>query len=329
LHRVHGQVAAGLPLGDDRLTVATYLNGWLRDVLPGEVTSNTAANYAWAIRTHINPALGKCQLRKLRPADVASFLRGKVDSGLSHNSVVRLRQVLVKALRHAEREGFVGRNVAALVPAPVGERPIGRSLTVAQARQLLRAVDGDRLEAAYATMLMIGLRPGEALGLAWEDVDLENGVLRVRRALRREGSRLVLVDPKTPRSRRTLALPSPVAEALREHRQHQREERVAAGPNWSDSGLVFTTSRGTPIDPRNFRRSFSRVTMDAGLGRWHPHELRHSAVSLLSAAGVPLEDVADLVGHDSTRMTSGVYRHILTPTVAAAVAPMERLFGTA
>jgi integrase len=92
---------------------------------------------------------------------------------------------------------------------------------------------------------------------------------------------------------------------------------------------VFTTTLGTPIDPRNFRRHFGKLTVLAGLGHWHPHELRHSAVSLLSAAGVPLEAVADLVGHDSTRMTSGVYRHVLAPAVSAAVEPMERLFAEA
>jgi integrase len=205
----------------------------------------------------------------------------------------------------------------------------GRSLTAGQAKRLLKSVAGDRLEAAYVTMLMVGLRPGETLGLAWEDIDLPNATLRVRRALRREAGGLVLVEPKTERSRRTLALPSLVVDGLRRHRQRQREEQIAAGASWVDSGLVFTTTRGTPLDPRNFRRYFATLTVAAGLGHWHPHELRHSAVSLLSAAGVPLEAVADLVGHDSTRMTSGVYRHVLTPKVSAAVEPMERLFSEA
>ena len=92
---------------------------------------------------------------------------------------------------------------------------------------------------------------------------------------------------------------------------------------------MFTTTIGTPINPSNLRRSFRRVTTAAGLGRWRPHELRHSAASLLSEPGVPLEVVADVLGHDGTRMTALVYRHAVSPTVGAAVAPMESLFGSA
>src|SRR5207245_7929758 len=114
--------------------------------------------------------------------------------------------------------------------------------------------------------------------------------------------------------------------ALRTHRLRQLEERVALGPAWRDSGLVFTTAIGTAVHPSNFRRSFSRATMRAGLGHWHPHELRHSAVSLLSAAGVRIEDVADVVGHSTTRTTEAVYRHTVLPATTGAREAMERLF---
>jgi integrase len=97
--------------------------------------------------------------------------------------------------------------------------------------------------------------------------------------------------------------------------------------HWQENGLVFTTGFGTLLDPANLRRSLRQVTERAGLGRWHPHELRHSAASLLSAAGVPLEEIADVLGHVSTRVTSSTYRHRTTSTVDAAAAPMDRLFG--
>jgi len=100
------------------------------------------------------------------------------------------------------------------------------------------------------------------------------------------------------------------------------------GEQWQDLGLVFPTSRGTLLDPANLRRSLRTVTEQAGLGRWHPHELRHSAASLLSAAGVPLEEVADVLGHASTRVTSATYRHRTTPTVEAAAGPMEQILGS-
>ena len=158
---------------------------------------------------------------KLTPADVAELLRTKTDAGMAKSSVGRLRSVLVAALAHAVLEGLVGRNVAALVRGPRGGSPDGRSLTVEQARALLTAAKGERLEAAYATMLMLGLRPGEVLGLTWSDVDLKARRLQVNRSLKHERGELRLGEPKTKRSRRALVLPRPVLSALRAHRRRQ------------------------------------------------------------------------------------------------------------
>lgn len=117
-----------------------------------------------------------------------------------------------------------------------------------------------------------------------------------------------------------------VVTAIRVHRRRQARERIAAGPTWQDLDLVFATRVGSLMDPSNFRREFSTVCKRAGLGHWHPHELRHSAVSLLSAAGVPLEVVADVMGHHTTRTTEAVYRHSVLPTTTGAVEAMEHLF---
>ncbi len=218
------------------------------------------------------------------------------------------------------------RNVAGLVPTPAGPRAPGRSLTVAQANDLLAAASGHPLEAAIVVGLTCGLRPGELLALAWDNVDLDARTLQVQHALVRIGGKVEVGTTKTAASRRELRLPTATARALDEHRSRQAVQRAAVGEYWQDHGLVFPTGLGTLLDPANLRRGLRQVTEAAGLGRWHPHELRHSAASLLSAAGVPLEEVADVLGHTSTRVTSSVYRHRTTPTVEAAVAPMDRLF---
>ena len=162
----------------------------------------------------------------------------------------------------------------------------------------------------------------------WDGVDIDTGRIAVRHGVRVEGNRAVLVDElKTARSRRTIDIPPFAAESLRRHRAAQLKELLAAR-NWADDSLVFTTTVGTVLDPRNFARVLTKLTEAAGLGHWSPNELRHSAASLLSAAGVPLEHIADVLGHTSTRMLERTYRHSVQPSITAAAAPMEALLGT-
>jgi integrase len=325
LAAVRKSVDAGVA-GDQRTTVSEWLDQWLCQ-LPSSVKSvNTVDNIKWVVDLHLKPGIGGRRLRDLTPDDVDRLLRAKAAAGMSRSSLVRMHSVLKRALRLAERRGKLSRNVAALVDVPDGPARRSRSLTVKQARALLTAAKDDDLEALYVTGLMLGLRPGELLGLAWRDIDLDAGVLRVRRTLKRERGRLILGDPKTPTSRRALRMPTPVVDALRRHRTKQRELRLVA-PVWQDNDLVFCTCVGTPLDPSNLRRGFARLTRGAKIGHWHPHELRHSAASILSASGVPIEQIADVLGHAGTRTTSAVYRHLIEPTVRGAAAPMNALFG--
>lgn len=318
----------GLPVGDGRLTVGAFLERWVREVLPARgLSPNTVANYRWAVGTYLVPSLGRVMLRELSPEDVEKLLRERAAAGMSRNSLNRIRSVLSLALRHAERGGYVARNVAHLVDTPQGPAKPLRSLTVPQARRLLEAARGDRLEALWTTGLMMGLRPGELLGLRWEDVDLERRRLTVAVSLKREPAGARLGPPKAA-SGRVLDMPGPVLEQLRSQRAVVAAARLAAGVEWEDWDLVFPSASGRPIDHSNLRRSFARLTEAAGLGRWHPHELRHSAASILSASGLRLEDVADVLGHRDLRTTDRVYRHAITESIGAGVSAMERTFAS-
>ena len=330
LRELQTEAKAGV-VGAGRLSVAAYLDDWLAHVLPARgVSVATEENYATMIHRHIVPGLGHIRLDQLRADDVDRLLRDMASAGKARSTIRLARTVLVLALSHAERRDMVSRNAARLSIVPPAPTRESRSLTVSQARSLLSAARGDRLEAAWVTMLLLGLRPGEVFALGWPDVDLDAGILHVRQAIKRAGgSTFTIGEPKTARSRRSLDLPALAAESLRSHRACQAAERLAAGSEWQDTGLVFTTTLGTMIDPANARRSFARVTEAAGLGRWHPHEARHSAVSFLSAAGVRLEEVADVVGHaPGSKMTGDVYRHQVNPSVSAAKATMDAVFGT-
>jgi integrase len=212
--------------------------------------------------------------------------------------------------------------VSALVNTPRGlEGRPSRSLTLDQSSALLEAAESSRLHAFIVLCLLTGVRSEEARALAWEHVDLEAGTISVWRSVRAHG------DTKTNRSRRTLKLPEIAVEALRVQRERQARARAGAGELWQEHGLVFTTSVGTGYESHNLRRDFRRVTAAAGLGaRWVPKELRTSFVSMMSYQGVPVEEIARLAGHASSRTTEVIYRRELRPVITTGAEVMDQIF---
>jgi integrase len=181
--------AAGLPAAPERQTLAHFLSDWLENTVRPSVRSATYWSYEQTIRNHLIPELGRLPLRKLEPQQVRAMLNRKLSSGSSARSVAYLRVVLRAALNQARRWNLVARNAAELVEPPKCERFRIEPLSPEQARGLLEAVKGERLEALYAFALACGLRMGEILGLSWADIDLEKGHLAVSRAVQRQKGR--------------------------------------------------------------------------------------------------------------------------------------------
>jgi integrase len=186
-----------------------------------------------------------------------------------------------------------------------------RSLDPDEARTFLATVKGDRLEALYSVALSLGLRQGEALGLLWENVDLDTGILKVRTALQRIEGKQQLVEPKTAKSRRNIIMPEVTITSLRTHRIRQLEERLAAGTRWKEQGLVFTSTIGTPLDQRNSFRLFQEALQRAGLPHIRFHDLRHTCASLLLAQGVHPRVVMETLGHSQISLTMDTYSHVI------------------
>ncbi len=245
------KTAQGIPLAVKTWTVERYLNYWLTDVAARRLRATTVASYEQIVRVHLVPTVGRRPLAQLSPQEVRKLLTSKRQEGLSVRMVQYIHAVLRNALQNAVREELLGRNVAKLVQVETPDYDVGRGLTVAQAQQLLQAVRHSRWHPLYVLALLLGMRRGELLGLRWADIDLVAGTLTVRQNLVRAGGELRFQAPKTRRSRRTLPLPPQVQAALRRQRDAQEAERTAAGSSWADNGLVFTTSLGTPIEPRN------------------------------------------------------------------------------
>lgn len=301
-------------------TVGDVLDDWLAGGLSGR-SGRTVELYRDTVKP-LRERLGEVKLRELTAGDVQETLDTLAER-LSTRSLQIVRNCLERAIRHAEIRDLVGRNVAALVSAPRGRpgRP-SKSLTLEQAQALLSAARESRLYAYVVVSVTTGLRTEELRALRWDEVDLDAGTVAVYRAVRASG------DTKTQKSRRVLLLPHLAAEALREHRKRQAADRLAAGGLWQDHGLVFVSAVGTPLDRHNVRREFRKISEAAGLGDdWVPREMRHTFVSLLSSSGMPLEDIADLVGHKGTATTETVYRKVIVPELRRGAEVMDRLFG--
>lgn len=247
----------------------------------------------------------------------------KLQAGLSPRTVQYLHAILRRSLGLATKWGLVARNVALLVDSPRVKRSEIRPLTPEQARQFLQMAKGDRLGALYSVAIALGLRQGEALGLRWDDVDMQQGWVQVRMALQRVDGKLQLVEPKTEKSRRTIEMPDVVRDALREHRIRQLQERLLAGQTWQEHGLVFTTTIGTPLDARNVVRHFHGLLETAGLPRMRFHDLRHTAASLLLAQGLELRVVQEVLGHSQISLTANLYAHVMPVLMKEAAAKMD------
>jgi len=301
----------GVPGSEDSRTVGAWLWHWHEHIASPRLRPTTIQSYESNLRVHLVPGLGRYRLDRLTPAQVRSFLDGKIKGGLSTRTVQYLHAILRAALAQAMRDELITRNVAALVTAPRVSRDEIEPFTPEQARTLLAACQSDRLGALYTVALACGLRRGEALALSWDDIDLEAGTLHVRRTVSRIKGEFVWGEPKSKRSRRSIPLPGVCVDALRAHRVRQSAERLAVGPAWQDSGLVFTTAVGTPFEGSSLLRAFHALLESAGLPKRRLHDLRHTCATLLLVQGVPARVVMETLGHSQIALTLNTYSHVL------------------
>ena len=306
---------SGIVFDDENMTVGEYLDGWLKGSVRGSVRDSTYDCYKVICRGHIKAVLGRLKLSKLTAMHVQRFYRDRQDAGPAPATVHKCHTVLHKALKQAVESNLVPRNAADAVkpPRPTPRKEM-RPLSPEEARGLLEAASGDRLEALYVLAVSTGMREGELLGLKWADVDLDGaaGSLRVRRTLTRRGGKVALGEPKTKKSRRTLRLTPRAVEALKRHRARQAGEKLKAGSLYKDQGLVFAGEGGGLVNPSNLRqRSFRPLLGRAGLAGVTFHDLRHTCASLLFQRNVHPKFVQELLGHASVVITLDTYSHML------------------
>src|SRR5215216_3877889 len=245
----------GLIFDADNLKAGEYLDRWLADSVSNTVKATTFERYEQITRLHLKPALGRVKLKTLTPAHVRGLYREKLEAGLSARTVRYIHTTLHKALKQAVMDGLIPRNVTEAVKPPQPTREEMHPLTPEQAKVLLQTAHEtrDRLEALYVLAIHTGLRQGELLGLKWDDVDLEDGSLQVRRTLAITKSGLVFSFPKTTGSRRSVKLTSKATKALKSHLERQLAEIDRVGSLWNPGdadGLIFASETGEPLDRR-------------------------------------------------------------------------------
>jgi integrase len=342
--------AGELTAGKD-VTVGEWMVFWLENVVRPKCAPKTYAGYASVVKVWITPAIGRHRLSKLTPEHLDAFY---ADMTAADSRQVRLvHAVLRRSLKIAVRYSRVGRNVAELVDPPVIERDEVEPFSKAEAKCILATAKGARNAARWTVALSLGLRQGEALGLAWDDVDLAAGIIQVRSQLQRKtwrhgcatpcgrkrgvdcpqktgGGGLILRQPKSKKSRRTVDIPPTLLADLKAHRTAQRKERLQEGSGWvgyvhdgEPVDLVFAQRNGLPIDPTDDREAWLALLEKAKVDRRRLHDARHTAATLLLIQGVDVKVVADILGHSTTTLTRDTYQHVVPELRRAAAKAME------
>ncbi|MDI9836067.1 site-specific integrase [Streptomyces sp. KAU_LT] len=313
----------GIPTPTRSAKLSEWLPYWLAHYVQPRRKLSTYDKYETHVRLYLVPLLGTKRLESLSVADVRRFIT-RVQTAHTAATAKEAHRVLRTALTAAVREELITRNAASLVEPPrVRQREI-RPWSLEETLDFLEAARSDPLYAAFVLAIAMGLRRGELGGLRWADVDLDSRVVHIRQQTQRRRGTLYDDDPK---SRRTRVVPMPTlcVAPLRWHRLRQRETFARTGVAWCETGYVFATRNGRPVEPRNVYRSFTRVAATAGLRVVRLHDARHGCATLLTAAGVAPRVIMEILGHSQISITMDVYTHVVHDTQREAISHMDRL----
>ncbi|MGI5131623.1 tyrosine-type recombinase/integrase [Pseudonocardia sp. CA-107938] len=349
LDKLKGDAANGVVIPDRAITVGDYIGQWLTRVKETKRLT-TWRGYESAARLHIIPLLGAKKLDKLTGADVRQFIAATRKKCLccmngydrhrpvdeqccsagrccgkhpSMRQIQFIHAVLRNALSNAMRDELVMRNVAKLVQIPTPRYKVGKGLQVPEVKKLLTESKSTRLHALYVVAATLGLRRGELLGLRWSDIDFDAATLQIRQTVQRVDGRLLIGETKSEASDALIPLPKVTKEALLAHRDRQDVERAEAGEIWQPHDLVFTTTVGTPLEPRAVNRQFDGIRTRAGLPNVRLHDFRHTVVSLLLSLGTPPHVVQAIARHADLDVTMGIYAHTNLDAMREALDKIE------
>jgi integrase len=288
----------------------------------------TRLSYRQIIRDHLGRELGHLALTRITPLHVQAMYAMLAEQSKSAKTIGNVHGVLHKALEQAVKWNLVQRNVAAAVEVPRSPRPAMKTLTPEEARAVLRAAEGDELEALWRLAISNGLHEGELAALRWPQVDLERGVVQVIGTLVQvPGVAPVVGEPKTAAGRRSVQVGATTLTAMRAHRTRRIKESLAAGQEYDLHGYVFERGAGVPHNMRTIWRRWRRLNLKAGVPLVRFHDLRHTSASLMLERGVHPKVVQEMLGHRDISTTLNTYSHVLPTLHRQAADAMDALLS--
>lgn len=310
------------------VTVARFLNETWLPTVQHRIRPGTFDSYQKIVRLRIIPQIGGMSLQALDEPTVERWVAGLSASGLSAKTVRNGHGVLSIALRDALRLRLVSRNAATAAQLPKVPKQKPRAWSTDEVRRFLNHVRSDRWAPLWRLLATTGMRRGEALGLRWHDVDLEEGVLTVANTRTVVTGRIVSGPPKTTSAGRTIALDAVTATALRAWRKQQAAERLMMGADWPNTDIVFTWQDGRPIYPQGVTKWFRAIAAEADLPQIGVHGLRHTAATWMISSGVSPKLVAERLGHSNVSTTLSLYSHVLPGHDRAAAEALAAAFDS-
>jgi len=310
-------VANGTYIAPAKMTLEEFLGYWIR-FHSQTLKPKTIQGYEGIINRYINPRLGKMQLHQIRPSHLQKLYMELSKQGgtngepLSARTVAYAGAVLKKAFGYAvDVEGILTSNPALKVHVPKGTPKLNEPYSPSQIRILLEEFQKHRLSALFRLAIYTGARKGELLALQWSDLDLDSMKLIIsKNRIYLNGANLVQNSTKGGEGRRTISIDPETMEILREHRKRQFEERLLAGSAWQETGYIFVTEVGLPIDYGTPTQLFTKIRKRLGLPDQRFHDLRHFHATQLLRAGTPLHVVAQRLGHRDAMVTATTYAHV-------------------
>jgi integrase len=313
------------------LSLSEYLDNWLESAAKPRLRPQTYESYKYHLKKYIRPELGATRLSNLKAIHIQKLYFDLQEQSLGSRVIRYSHAILNSALNQAIKWQIISTNPCLGVELPRHQRREMLVLSPEEVTEFLSECKENKHSLIFGFALATGMRPSEYFGLQWQNVDFENGVVRVRKALVwKTGGGWDFGDPKTERSRRVVPLPKTLLNELKTHRIEQQKNRLKLGPAYQNSDLVFATEFGTPLNARNIdQRHFKKILKKVGLNeKIRLYDLRHTCATLLLSAGENPKIVSERLGHASIVLTLDTYSHVLPDMQKAATEKLEKmLFG--